>query len=541
MGWLKDGLEGNAGINRFGKNPAQYQFISWGNKRDEKGMGKLWIKNIRDNLKYWDTHQEGVLCKLGDIPSHEDDACIFVGASPILKKSVSHLKGINPRFKIIATNSSIKYLVDHGVIPDYCILLDGNAGKWTPEMAGLGKRCKDVVGLFAVGAHPESVRNWKGRFIVIPYHYGNKKLNAEISLKYGDTCPASGGSALTCAIALFAQFTKATIFLLAGNELSFKKHYYVQGEAVSDDRPCYFATDVFGKQVKTLSPLFEYKIWLENFIQCLAGSHYFCNCSEGILGVESDGTFMPWLDQKALHLAIKDIADAWAIEEMPSKEKAKFIYSELYKYDDYVPTLGANIWRSQFDAKNSCILRKDEIKTILDFGCGTGDGVMVLREKGLEAYGVDIAENKELWDRKGVGEFCRSYDGTTLPYADDSFDMVGCFETFEHIIPEDCENLLKELLRVGKNFFTFTIALNLENAPFQGILYTHCNVQSPEWWVELIERVGFNVLAKQKILYNHEGTEDKYTLFIYATKRETDLRVWYDPISKLHPTEVAYV
>ena len=531
MGWLKRGLKQGA-VNRMGINPAQYQFISWGNQRDGQGLSELWHKNIRENIAHWDAHPTEFAGTLKDLPDHENDCIIFVGASPILKRSVKYLKNLDPRFKIVATNSSIKYLVDHGVIPHYCVLLDGNVGKWTPEWIEIREKCKDVVGLFAVAAAPDAIKEWGGKFIVIPYRYEDKEIRKLVEHRYGRRYPVSGGNGFSSAIALFVQFTKATMFLLVGNELSFKKNYYVHGKAISDGKPCYFATDVFGKKVRTLSPLYEYKIWLDNFIQCLAGTHYFCNCSEGILGVESDGTFMQRLDQKALPVAIRDIMEAWHVEAMPSREKAKYIYTQLYKSGSYVPTLGAIYWADQFKESNRALLGKDEIKTVLDFGCGTGDGIRVLRDLGLEAQGVDIAEAHELWDERGVLEYCQSYDGETLPFPDNSFDMVGSFEVMEHIVPEDCEQLLREMFRVGKKFFVMTIALNTEVCPVEGILYTHCNLQSVEWWVALFKKVGFNVVAAEPLVYHHADSEDKRTLFVYAAKGETDLRVYTEPLSK---------
>jgi ubiquinone/menaquinone biosynthesis C-methylase UbiE len=151
--------------------------------------------------------------------------------------------------------------------------------------------------------------------------------------------------------------------------------------------------------------------------------------------------------------------------------------------------------------------------------------VQYLRQEGIEAYGVDIAENHALWKDKGVEKYCQSYDGYTIPFEDNYFDMVGCFETFEHIVPEDCERILKEILRVGRNLFVMTIALNVEMCPVGGTFHTHCNIQKPQWWKDLFKKVGFNLIAAECLQYQEMKGEPLMTLFVYASKGETDLYI----------------
>jgi SAM-dependent methyltransferase len=91
---------------------------------------------------------------------------------------------------------------------------------------------------------------------------------------------------------------------------------------------------------------------------------------------------------------------------------------------------------------------------VLDFGCGPGTLVRMLRERGYEAYGVDIrwpgADYGDLvgsdLGREGI---LRLYDeGGRLPFEDDYFDLVVSEEVFEHVVP--IEESLAELERVLK-------------------------------------------------------------------------------------------
>jgi SAM-dependent methyltransferase len=91
---------------------------------------------------------------------------------------------------------------------------------------------------------------------------------------------------------------------------------------------------------------------------------------------------------------------------------------------------------------------------VLDFGCGAGTVVRMLRELGYDAYGVDIrwpgADFGDL-ERSDLGRagILRLYDeGGPLPFEDDFFDLIVSDQVFEHVVP--IEQSLSELARVLK-------------------------------------------------------------------------------------------
>ena len=96
----------------------------------------------------------------------------------------------------------------------------------------------------------------------------------------------------------------------------------------------------------------------------------------------------------------------------------------------------------------------DESAKILDVGFGLGYGLNILAIKAREVSGVDVD--------KIVYDYCQStivgrnprlvsldiYDGYTLPFSDDSFDVVTCVDVIEHV--ENFNQLIEEMLRVSK-------------------------------------------------------------------------------------------
>ncbi|GAB4247536.1 MAG: hypothetical protein Kow00129_08110 [Thermoleophilia bacterium] len=91
---------------------------------------------------------------------------------------------------------------------------------------------------------------------------------------------------------------------------------------------------------------------------------------------------------------------------------------------------------------------------VLDYGCGPGHLVRLLVQNRVFASGADTSpdsirllerdlQNNPHW--KGGAVLDRP---GSLPYADGTFSLVICLETFEHMDEEAQENLLPELHRV---------------------------------------------------------------------------------------------
>jgi len=94
---------------------------------------------------------------------------------------------------------------------------------------------------------------------------------------------------------------------------------------------------------------------------------------------------------------------------------------------------------------------------VLDFGCATGWLTNALADAGVNAYGVDISEqaitlSKKLREyralRPGVEVITSTYDGKVIPFKDNTFDRIVCFDSFHHV--RDQNLTLQEFYRVLK-------------------------------------------------------------------------------------------
>ncbi|RMF12394.1 MAG: class I SAM-dependent methyltransferase [Alphaproteobacteria bacterium] len=87
----------------------------------------------------------------------------------------------------------------------------------------------------------------------------------------------------------------------------------------------------------------------------------------------------------------------------------------------------------------------------LDVGCGNGIYVDQIAGR-VRALGVDINEYDSWAERPGLFQ---TADATALPFDDDYFDTVSCFEVIEHI--SDPARVVRELARVARKNVIVTV------------------------------------------------------------------------------------
>ena len=94
----------------------------------------------------------------------------------------------------------------------------------------------------------------------------------------------------------------------------------------------------------------------------------------------------------------------------------------------------------------------------LDVGCATGFVVEALRERDVDAYGVDVSTYAIANAAPGARDFVRRADATEgLPFDDGEFELISVLETLEHLPPEAIPGVVRELRRVCGGWLFATI------------------------------------------------------------------------------------
>lgn len=135
--------------------------------------------------------------------------------------------------------------------------------------------------------------------------------------------------------------------------------------------------------------------------------------------------------------------------------------------------------------------------SVLDFGCGSSPYQSFINvEKYIK---VDYANESHPVGNSVIDVF---YDGTTLPFENNSFDSILCTEVFEHV--PNLDNILKELHRVlkpqGKILISVPFVWNEHEIPND---------------YQRLSRFGIRLLLENnhfKILYEKKTTNTIHTI-----------------------------
>lgn len=126
-------------------------------------------------------------------------------------------------------------------------------------------------------------------------------------------------------------------------------------------------------------------------------------------------------------------------------------------------------------------------KTALDVGCAKGFLVKALVDLGIDAYGIDPSEYAVAEAPPDVKDKLTLGVAQSLPYPDNKFDVVTCFDVLEHIPETDVPKVLSEMLRVTKDWLVLRLVTREIDDDVDA---SHKTLHGKDWWHERIEKAG---------------------------------------------------
>lgn len=145
---------------------------------------------------------------------------------------------------------------------------------------------------------------------------------------------------------------------------------------------------------------------------------------------------------------------------------------------------------------------------VLDVACGSGEWLGVCTSLGAKPFGIDISSKAiELCQQSfPEGDF-RCGPAETLPYPDNSFDVVTCLGSLEHFL--DQNHALAEMTRVAKPDARILILVpNSGFLTYRMGIYSGTNqqaaretIRSLSEWGKMISGSGLSVQARWKDLH----------------------------------------
>lgn len=302
------------------------------NQATREGNMQKWRDNVMKNRPFFAREN----------PDLAGLSVFVVAAGPSLDKNVDELKKMSERGIIVCVDAVLRYLLNRGIRPEYCMAIDGSE-----KIREMIEGC-DTTGITLVAtpsASPKVIEEWKGDrfFVTTPYRGVDRKydlhnltriVKAKKDIKEGDEIIAKdhyevefegvtgvvqcGGNVSTSAHFFAIQFLKAQKVIMVGADFSWKyeSHHYAGHEHVDNakDRsgidgfsPTGTHQDVNGETVNTNLSLLSFKRWHEHMARTMKGS--VVNATEGgILGINQKGEHVDFIEFLTLAEAVAKYA-----------------------------------------------------------------------------------------------------------------------------------------------------------------------------------------------------------------------------------------
>jgi cyclopropane fatty-acyl-phospholipid synthase-like methyltransferase len=124
----------------------------------------------------------------------------------------------------------------------------------------------------------------------------------------------------------------------------------------------------------------------------------------------------------------------------------------------------------------------NDIKSIIDIGCGEGHSTKYFFDKGCEVLGIE--GSIKAINNSPIKNKLILHDYTQKEYIPNKrYDAAWCCEFVEHVEEKYIDNFLATMKYVDKIFLTHAL-------PGQGG-YHHVNEQNAEYWIDKIESLNF--------------------------------------------------
>ena len=152
-----------------------------------------------------------------------------------------------------------------------------------------------------------------------------------------------------------------------------------------------------------------------------------------------------------------------------------------------------------------------ENSTLLDFGCGVGSSIGMMHKYFPKAilHGVDVSEKSIAIAQQRFGDIAHieTYNGETLPFHNETFDIVFAACVFHHIPQTYYQNIFQEIKRVLKPNGIFVI---FEHNPLNPLTVHAVNTCPFDENAVLIQA---NKLKKILMQQSFNYTKSAYRLF----------------------------
>ena len=175
----------------------------------------------------------------------------------------------------------------------------------------------------------------------------------------------------------------------------------------------------------------------------------------------------------------KSEAAAVVPAEAPKEEYDKAYWDKFMPNRPYAREHG---WLEFFQYIADRIILDINPQSVLDAGCAMGFLVEALRDRGVEAYGVDLSDYALAKVRPDIKQF--TWKGSVSEPLPRRYDLIVSIEVLEHLPAGESDKALANLCRSTDDFLFSSTPADFKEP-------THHNVRPPEYWAERFAQAGF--------------------------------------------------
>jgi SAM-dependent methyltransferase len=138
----------------------------------------------------------------------------------------------------------------------------------------------------------------------------------------------------------------------------------------------------------------------------------------------------------------------------------------------------------------------DASSSLLDVGCAKGFMLYDLREEvpGITVAGIDVSEYAIENGKPEVREFLSVADAKSLPFEDNSFDVVISINTVHNLDRDECAQALAEIERVARQGAFITVDAYRNDEEQERMMawnLTAKTIMSVDEWIAFFDEVGY--------------------------------------------------
>jgi GT2 family glycosyltransferase/SAM-dependent methyltransferase len=123
-------------------------------------------------------------------------------------------------------------------------------------------------------------------------------------------------------------------------------------------------------------------------------------------------------------------------------------------------------------------------RRVLDAACGSGCLVEALRDRGVEAYGIDTSEDAIEAVLPTMRPYCRV--ASAVEPLEDSYDLIFCIDRLDHLADEEARRAIANICRsTGDVLFSPT--------PGDSMVPSRVTGRPAAWWITLFEEQSFQL------------------------------------------------